>query len=104
MLPACWGWEGELPLPARRAASLTGHAAAAAASLPPALLQFEDPQGHVVFERAGISETAFQFTSTTEGEYKLCFTAPDYTTSQSTRISVQWRMGAEATDWESVSC
>ena len=37
--------------------------------------QFEDPAGNVVFERHGESEGAFHFTTTAEGEYKLCFTA-----------------------------
>ena len=41
----------------------------------PLSLQFEDPQGQVVFERHGASDADFHFTSNGEGEYKLCFTA-----------------------------
>lgn len=41
----------------------------------PTRVQFEDPNGALVFERHGASEADFHFTTAVEGEYKLCFTA-----------------------------
>jgi hypothetical protein len=38
-------------------------------------VQIEDPEGHVMYERQGLSTADFQFTAPKEGEYKLCFTA-----------------------------
>lgn len=38
-------------------------------------VQFEDPEGNVVFEQQGQHTFDFHFDSAKEGEYKLCFTA-----------------------------
>ncbi|PSC71761.1 transmembrane emp24 domain-containing p24delta4-like [Micractinium conductrix] len=66
-------------------------------------VRFEDPAGALVFERHGSAEGEFQFQSSGEGEYKLCFTARDYHTAQGTRIRMQWNTGAAAHDWEAVA-
>ncbi|GAB4820328.1 hypothetical protein N2152v2_007374 [Parachlorella kessleri] len=65
--------------------------------------RIEDPEGHVVFEKQGHTNSDFKFTAQKEGEHKLCFTAKDYHTAQSTRIRLSWRTGAEATDWQAVA-
>jgi hypothetical protein len=65
--------------------------------------RFEDPQGHLVYERHGSASGEFHFVSGDEGEYKLCFTAKDYHTAQGTRIKMKWATGAEAHDWEAVA-
>ncbi|KAL4451435.1 hypothetical protein ABPG77_009507 [Micractinium sp. CCAP 211/92] len=66
-------------------------------------VRFEDPNGALVFERHGASEADFHFTAAIEGEYKLCFTAKDYHTAQSTRIRMRWTTGADAQNWEAVA-
>ncbi len=38
-------------------------------------MQIEDPEGHVVFEKQGHTNSDFKFTAQKEGEHKLCFTA-----------------------------
>eukprot|EP00803_Ostreobium_quekettii_P009053 evm.model.scf_1646.4 EVM.evm.TU.scf_1646.4 scf_1646:32298-36220(-) len=64
--------------------------------------QLEGPKGDLLFNQ---KDTSGQFTFTTKesGEYKACFTAADPKGAQNTKLRMNWKMGVEAMNWDSVA-
>lgn len=66
-------------------------------------VKVEDPLGKVVYDKKQLSSGQFAFTSHEDGDYKACFTAADVTTAQNSKIRLDWKTGAAATDWDAVA-
>lgn len=69
----------------------------------PVDVKVEDPIGKVVYEKKHLASGQFAFTSHEDGDYKACFTAADATTAQNSKIRLDWKTGAAATDWDAVA-
>ena len=66
-------------------------------------LQVTDPGHSVLHSSKAQPKGQFAFTSKIAGEYKACFTTADHTTALSTKISLDWRTGVAATDWDTIA-
>ncbi|GBF95257.1 hypothetical protein Rsub_08288 [Raphidocelis subcapitata] len=62
-----------------------------------------DHSHQVLHQSKAQSSGQFAFTSKSAGEYKACFTTADHPTALSTKISLDWRTGVAATDWDTIA-
>jgi len=65
--------------------------------------QVEDPSGQVIYDQKNKADGRFSFNTKVGGEYKTCFMAPDISTSRKTKISLDWKTGVAATDWDAIA-
>lgn len=63
----------------------------------------EDPSGHVLYDQKNKADGTFSFNTKVAGEYKTCFMAPDIATSRKTKITLEWKTGVAATDWDAIA-
>jgi len=66
-------------------------------------MQVNDPHGQIIHDGKGQAKGQFAFTSKLAGEYQCCFFVPDPAVVQRTKISLDWRMGVAATDWDTIA-
>lgn len=66
-------------------------------------VKVEDPHGKTIYDKRGESSGQFAFTTTEEGDYKACFTAPSYYIAQTTKIKLDWKTGVAAKDWNAIA-
>lgn len=62
-----------------------------------------DPSGGTVHENKAQHQGQFAFTTKTAGEYQACFTTHDLETALHTKLTVDWRTGVAATDWDTIA-
>eukprot|EP00775_Hariotina_reticulata_P012968 gene12968-13097_t len=66
-------------------------------------VKVSDPHGAAVHENRAQTKGQFAFTSKVAGEYQACFTTHDLETAHHTKLSLDWRTGVAATDWDTIA-
>mmetsp|Transcript_11178 Transcript_11178/g.28666 ORF Transcript_11178/g.28666 Transcript_11178/m.28666 type:complete len:208 (-) Transcript_11178:60-683(-) len=66
-------------------------------------VKVEDPNGVVLYEQMSVKDGTFAFTAKAGGDYKTCFTAKDIEVAQKLKISLDWKTGVAAKDWDSIA-
>ena len=66
-------------------------------------IKVEAPSGEIVYEKSNQLSGDFVFTAKEAGDYKACFTAMSLDAAKKTKISIDWKIGVAATDWEAIA-
>lgn len=69
----------------------------------PLNVRVHDPNGKEILNKLEQSSLETMLTNMEEGRYKVCFTAKNYHTAQTTRILLLWEEGAEAKNWDQIA-
>jgi len=62
-----------------------------------------DPDGKEIETERSTAQSEIIIHAVEDGDYSICFTAPDKETAQKTYVSVDWKLGAMARDWEAIA-
>eukprot|EP00879_Flechtneria_rotunda_P000343 GHRR01000434.1.p1 GENE.GHRR01000434.1~~GHRR01000434.1.p1 ORF type:complete len:204 (+),score=54.32 GHRR01000434.1:229-840(+) len=66
-------------------------------------VKVSDPSGGVVHENKAQHKGQFAFTTKSAGEYQACFSTHDLETAYHTKLTLDWRTGVAATDWDTIA-
>eukprot|EP00882_Tetradesmus_deserticola_P004555 GHRQ01004801.1.p1 GENE.GHRQ01004801.1~~GHRQ01004801.1.p1 ORF type:complete len:205 (+),score=53.30 GHRQ01004801.1:156-770(+) len=66
-------------------------------------VKVSDPSGGAVHENKAQHQGQFAFTTKAAGEYQACFTTHDLETAYHTKLTLDWRTGVAATDWDTIA-
>ena len=69
----------------------------------PLNIRVHDPNGKEILNKLEQSSLETTLTNMEEGRYKVCFTAKNYHTAQTTRILISWEEGAESKNWDQIA-
>eukprot|EP00877_Chromochloris_zofingiensis_P008285 jgi/Chrzof1/370/Cz01g13130.t1 len=62
-----------------------------------------DPAGSIIHETRAQHKGQFAFTSKIAGEYQACFLVHELDAALKTRLTLDWRTGVAATDWDTIA-
>ncbi|KAH7438507.1 hypothetical protein KP509_04G018000 [Ceratopteris richardii] len=67
------------------------------------VIQVTSPYGNSLHKQDRVTKGEFAFTATEAGDYTACFSIADASKESKAMVDLEWKLGIDAKDWDSVA-